>query len=405
MPRGQYRQQPNGYRAFIPETLPPVPPIVIDAEMLTILSDADRNLGRLDGITVTLPDPDMFIVMYVRKEAVLSSQIEGTQASLVDILEFEQDAHRARNPQDVEEVINYIGAMNLGLKSLRELPLSLRLIREIHGHLMDGVRGKDKSPGEFRTSQNWIGPTGSALSQAIYVPPPPHDMMSALDNWEKFLHDTTVNIPFLIKLGIAHAQFETIHPFLDGNGRVGRLLITFLLCQSGILHKPCLYISHFFKQYKSEYYTKLQETRDPGNWVGWIKFFLRGVSAVAEEASKTASAILTVRDETQSLISTTLSRTGAGHAMALLPTLFRRPLVNVGQVAETIGTTYATANYLVSDLTRNGILKEITGGDRNRVFSFHRYLSLFSESEAEPAGPPLAGPPNDTGNPEPELPL
>lgn len=402
MPRGQYRQQPTGYRAFIPEMLPPDPPIKIDPEMVAILSEADRNLGRLDGITLTLPDPDMFVFMYVRKEAVLSSQIEGTQASLIDVLEYENDVQRASNPQDIEEVINYVGAMNLGLHRLNETPLSLRLIRQIHEKLMDGVRGENKNPGEFRTSQNWIGPPGCTLAQASYVPPPPHDMLSALDNWEKFLHADTQDIPFLIKLGIAHAQFETIHPFLDGNGRIGRLLITFLLCEANILKRPCLYISHFFKEYKSEYYTRLQRTRDAGDWEGWIKFFLRGVATVAQEASDTASAILSVKEVTQSSISRELSRSSAGHAMPLVAALFHNPVVNVQQVSNIIGTTYATANYLVSELVRIGILREITGWGRNRRFSFDPYLTLFTNGQDDTAEEASV---EEATEVEPELPL
>ncbi|HEU0216331.1 MAG TPA: Fic family protein [Stellaceae bacterium] len=400
MPRGQYRQQPKGYRAFIPETLPPDPAINIDPEMIAILSQADRNLGRLDGITLTLPDPDMFVFMYVRKEAVLSSQIEGTQASLIDVLEYENDVQRARNPQDLEEVINYVGAMNFGLERLAVFPLSLRLIREIHAKLMDGVRGENKTPGEFRVSQNWIGAPGCTLAQATYVPPPPHEMTTALDNWEKFLHSNN-NMPFLIKLGIAHAQFETIHPFLDGNGRVGRLMITFLLCEADILKRPCLYISHYFKQYKSEYYTRLQRTRDAGDWEGWLKFFLRGVATVAQEATDTASAILHVKETTQETISKQLTRTSAGHAIPLISTLFHRPVVTVQQVADIIGTTYATANYLVSDLVRIGVLKEITGWGRNRRFSFEPYLALFTDADEAPT----AETDKEDAEIEPELPL
>lgn len=363
----------------MPEALPPDPPVHIDDEMIDLLSKADRNLGRLDGMTLTLPNPDMFVFMYVRKEAVLSSQIEGTQASLIDVLEFESNIQSAKNPADLEEVINYINAINMGLDRLRTFPLSLRLIREIHSVLMQGVRGNEKSPGEFRTSQNWIGPHGCSLDKAIYIPPPPHDMMIALGNWENFLHDDADYIPILLKVGIAHAQFETIHPFLDGNGRIGRLLITFLLCEANIMHRPCLYISHYFKRYKSEYYARLQDTRDKGDWEGWIKFFLRGVSEVAQEATKTASTILQVREDTQKLISEKLTRAGAGNAMALLSQLFYRPVVTVQQVSEIITMTYATANYLVSDLENIGILKEITGWGRNRRYSFEPYLRLFAD--------------------------
>jgi Fic family protein len=383
MPRGHYQNQPTGYRAFIPESLPPDPPVILDSEMIDLLSRADRNLGRLDGMTLTLPNPDMFVFMYVRKEAVLSSQIEGTQASLIDVLEYENDIQGARNPKDLEEVVNYISAMNTGLERLQHLPLSLRLIKEIHLALMRGVRGNEKSPGEFRTSQNWIGPPGCSLAQATYVPPPPHEMMIALGDWEKFLHNDKIHMPMLLKVGIAHAQFETIHPFLDGNGRIGRLLITFLLCEAKIMKWPSLCISHFFKEYKSEYYTRLQDTRDKGEWEGWLKFFLRGVSEVAQEATRTASRILQVREDAQKLISGRLTRASAGNAMALLSKLFYQPVVSVQHVSEIIGMTYATANYLVSDLEQIGVLKEITGGGRNRKYAFDPYLELFADERVE----------------------
>ena len=239
MRAGKYVKQVEGYRAFIPAPLPPQPPIVMDAELTRLLSEADHALGRLDGVTSILPNPDLFVSMYVRHEAVLSSQIEGTQSTLEDVLQFEIDAKGQEHPKDVEEVVNYVRSMNHGLKRLDSLPLSLRLIREIHEKLLQGVRGANRTPGEFRRSQNWIGPANCTLATATFVPPPVHDMQAALDNLEKFLHDTT-SYPALIHCGLAHAQFETIHPFLDGNGRVGRLLITFLLCQRGILKYPLL---------------------------------------------------------------------------------------------------------------------------------------------------------------------
>ena len=238
---GRYITQIEGYQAFIPNPLPPSPEIVMDQEMWQLLSQADRALGRLDGSTDALPNPDLFVFMYVRKEAVLSSQIEGTQASLIDVLEFESQTLEPENPQDVAEVVNYIAALNYGLERLETLPVSLRLIREIHEKLLQNVRGSERKPGEFRDQQNWIGFAGCSLKEATYIPPPPSDMKTALDNLEKFLHDPKP-MPILIKIGLAHAQFETIHPFFDGNGRVGRLLITFLLCEQNILKQPLLYI-------------------------------------------------------------------------------------------------------------------------------------------------------------------
>src|SRR5438128_10623272 len=246
MRAGRYVKQLEGDRAFIPAPLPPDPPVTMDAELLRLLSDADRALGRLDGATSILPNPNLFVAMYVPQEAVLSSQIEGTQSTLQDVLQFEIDSKGREFPKDVQEVVNYVRAMNYGLDRLRTLPLSLRLVREIHGKLLEGVRGSNRTPGEFRTSQNWIGPVGCALSNATFVPPPVHEMHQALDNLEKFLHDQT-SFPLLIHCGLAHAQFETIHPFLDGNGRVGRLLITFLLCERRALTRPLLCLCRYLQ--------------------------------------------------------------------------------------------------------------------------------------------------------------
>ena len=242
---GQYLTQPTGYRAFIPAPLPPQPPVHLAGELQRLLSNADRTLGRLDGSVLTLPNPDLFVFMYVRKEAVLSSQIEGTQSSLQDLLAAEAQLFDQAMPRDVDEVVNYVAAMNHGLARLDDLPVSVRLIREIHEKLMHGVRGDRLQPGELRTSQNWIGPSGSTLNTATFVPPPHHAVPGALGDLEKFIHQTD-DLPPLVKIALAHVQFETIHPFLDGNGRVGRLLITFLLTERQILHKPVLYLSHYF---------------------------------------------------------------------------------------------------------------------------------------------------------------
>lgn len=374
---GRYIEQVEGYKAFIPAPLPPVPEILMDSEMLTLLSQADRALGRLDGATDALPNPDLFVFMYVRKEAVLSSQIEGTQASLIDILEFESQSLEPDNPQDVAEVVNYIAAINHGLEKLSELPVSLRLIREIHEVLLTDVRGSERNPGEFRRSQNWIGSSGCSLNNATYVPPPPHDMMQSLDNLEKFLHSPEP-MPTLIKVGIAHAQFETIHPFLDGNGRTGRLLITFLLCEQNILQRPLLYISYFFKKYRSEYYDRLQAIRDSGNWEGWLKFFLRGVYEVAQEATATARKIVSLKEEHRQLL---LEKMGqrTGKAIALLESLYFKPIFKVEHAQEVTGLSYPNANTLIKDLCDVGILLEITGQKRNRAFAYDPYLQVFQD--------------------------
>src|SRR5260370_4671898 len=267
---GSYVSQIGGYKAFVPKPLPPDPPIQLDNEMILLLSQADMALGRLDGMSTTLPNVDLFVAMYVNKEAVLSSQIEGTQASLIDVLAFEADAALPDNPQDIEEVINYITALNYGLQRLSTLPLSLRLIREIHGLLLQGVRGADRNPGEFRTSQIWIGHHGGTIKTARFIPPSPTDMNRALDNLEAFIHAEKA-LPILLKVGLVHAQFETIYPFLDGNGRMGRLLITFILCYERILRQPLLYLSYYFKVHRLEYYEHLQKIRDEGDWESWLK--------------------------------------------------------------------------------------------------------------------------------------
>lgn len=379
---GRYIRQPAGYKAFIPRNLPPDPPIGMDGEMLTLLSQADRALGRLDGSTEMLPNPDLFVFMYVRKEAVLSSQIEGTQASLMDVLEFEDQSLEAGRPHDVAEVVNYINAMNYGLERLKNLPLSLRLICEIHEKLLAGVRGSERSPGEFRSKQNWIGSPGvDGLANATFIPPPPHEMGEALGNLENFFYDKMF-MPLLIKVGLIHAQFETIHPFLDGNGRIGRLLITFLLCEKGILKLPLLYLSYYFKRYRSEYYDRLQAVRDKGEWEGWLKFFLRGVYEVAKEATETARKIVNLREEHRALIATKLGR-AASKALLLLEMLYLRPRISVQAVMEATKLTYANANKPIKDLCNLGLLKELTGQKRNRRFSYEPYLSLFEERAAE----------------------
>ena len=377
MRAGNYIKQPSGYRAFIPAPLPPDPPVVMDSELTKLLSHADRVLGRLDGIGSVLPNPNLFVAMYVRQEAVLSSQIEGTQSTLEDVLQFEVDDKSNDLPKDVEEVVNYIGAMNHGIKRLSELPLSLRLIREIHARLMAGVRGQNRTPGEFRKTQNWIGPSGANLNSATFVPPPVPDMKEALDKFEKFLHDES--LPVLIHTGLAHAQFETIHPFLDGNGRVGRLLITFLLCQRKVLHRPLLYLSHYLKIHRAEYYDRLMSIRNEGNWEGWMKFFLRGVAAVSEEAIDTSRQIFALREQHSALVNGSLGSSAAS-GLRLLDYLYEQPIVNVRVVEKRLQSSFVTANKLVEQFVKLNILKEITGGQRNRRYSYVPYLALFESS-------------------------
>jgi len=375
---GRYVSQAAGYRAFLPEPLPPIPPIRLEGNLQSLLPLADRALGRLDGSIQTLPNPDLFVFMYVRKEAVLSSQIEGTQSSLQDLLSAEAKMFSPDLPTDVDEVVNYVNAMNHGLQRLSDLPVSVRLIKEIHERLLHGVRGARLTPGELRTSQNWIGPGGCTLSEATFVPPPPYEVPAALGSLENFLHSGS-GLPQLVQIGLAHVQFETIHPFLDGNGRIGRLLITFLPCQREILLKPVLYLSHFFKRHRAEYYERLQAVRDHGQWEEWLAFFLRGVSEVSREATHTARRILALREDHRTAVTTRMGR-AAGNGLRVLESLYQRPVVTVADVQSLTGTTYTAANNLVSSLTDLGILVEATGYKRNRVFRYQPYIDLFGEN-------------------------
>ncbi len=366
MRAGRLIHQIEGYRAFIPAPLPPDPPLAFDAGMIGLLSKADRALGRLDGITSILPNPDLFVAMFVRQEAVLSSQIEGTQSTLDDVLQFELDEEGTDLPKDVGAVVNYVNAMNYGLGRLKDLPLCLNLIREIHDRLLRGVRGGDKTPGDFRRTQNWIGPSGCTLKSASFVPPPVHEMHPALDNLERFLHDSD-SFPVLIHCALAHAQFETIHPFIDGNGRVGRLLITFLLCQREVLHRPLLYLSSYLKAHRAEYYDRLMAIRLSGDWEGWLKFFLRGVFLVSQAASDTARKILELRERHRQKIK----------VQPLLDYLFEQPLVSIPMVQNRLGCAFPTATKYVEQFAEEGLLRETTGFQRNRRYRFDPYLALF----------------------------
>ena len=383
MRAGKYVKQGTGFKAFIPAPLPPIPPVALDAELTRLLSEADRSLGRLDGIGSVLPNPDLFVAMYVRQEAVLSSQIEGTQSSLEDVLQFEVDAKGADVPKDVEEVVNYVRAMNFGIQRLEKLPLSLRLIREIHAELLKGTRGAHRTPGEFRRTQNWIGSAGANLANATFVPPPVPEMKEALHKFEQFLHDDS--LPVLIQTGLAHAQFETIHPFLDGNGRVGRLLITFLLCERKVLHRPLLYLSHYLKMHRAEYYDRLMAIRNDGNWEAWLKFFLRGVGEVSQEAIETARRIFALRDEHRQAINKSMG-SSAGSALRLLDYLYEQPIISVRLVEKHLKSSFVTANKMVEQFIKLDILNETTGRQRNRRYAYAPYLALFESSANQSEG-------------------
>lgn len=386
MRAGRYLKQRTGYRAFIPASLPPEPPITYDAELTRLLSDADRALGRLDGVASVLPNPELFVAMYVRHEAVLSSQIEGTQSTLEDVLRFEVEGSTAADrPKDVEEVVNCIAAMNHGMKRLPKLPLSKRLLCEIHKRLLKGVRGAERQPGEFRRSQNWIGPQGCTLAQAEFVPPPPDAMQTALDDFEKFLHNR-MSLPVLIHCALAHAQFETIHPYLDGNGRVGRLLITLLLCEREILQQPLLYLSYYFKAHRAQYYDRLMAVRNDGDWEGWLKFFLRGVYEVSLGATDTSRAILELRERHRSAIAAALP--GSTNGMRLLDYLFQQPAISVGMAEKYLGCAYVTAANVIGEFVKMGILVETSGRARNRRFQYREYLEVFARQVLRAAAEP-----------------
>jgi Fic family protein len=346
----------------------------LDSDLLGLLEEAGTELGRLDGVAKVIPDPDFFVSMYVRREAVLSSQIEGTQSTLEDLLQRELDENDDQR-SDVVEIVNYVQAMNYGLKRLESLPLSLRLIREIHKELLKDGRGSSATPGEFRISQNWIGPAGANLKQATFVPPPVPEMKEALHSFELFLHRDS-EYSTLIEAGLAHAQFETIHPFLDGNGRVGRLLNTFLLVHRGVLRAPLLYLSYYFKLHRTEYYDRLMAVRRKGDWEGWLRFFLRGIVQTAREATDTAERIFELRESHRSLI---LERGLGSNGLKLLSNLFERPLVNIKLAAALLDSTFPTASRAVSAFEELGILREITGQRRSRIYRYEPYLSLFDE--------------------------
>jgi Fic family protein len=372
---GKLITQPGGYKAFVPEKLPPDPPLRIESALQNLLSQADMALARLDGMGYFLPNADLFIAMYVRKEALLSSQIEGTQASLEDIFEYES-GDKPENINDVAEVINYIRALNYGMDRLKTLPMSLRLIKEIHGVLMQGTRGGNKTPGEFRKTQNWIGPQGSTLKDARYIPPPPHEVVKTMGDLEQYIHKGR-KLPVLIDCGLVHYQFESIHPFLDGNGRVGRLLITFYLYFREVLHRPLLYLSYYFKKNRQEYYDRLNMVRDKGDYEQWIAFFLKGVMETADSAVETSRKILELQTKHRNLL--WKKKLSSPLAVGILERLFQKPYVSVNDVAKEFSISFQAASTLVSQLEGAGILREITGKKRDKRFIYAEYITILSE--------------------------
>lgn len=375
---GRSIQCPAGYTAFIPDPLPPEIPWT--QELIRAISDADRMIGRLAG---RLPNPHLLIRPFVRREAVLSSKIEGTQATLGELLAAEAGAAVERSPADLREVGNYVVALEYGIKRLKTLPLSLRLAKELHEKLMRGVRGNQATPGEFRRSQNWIGPPGCALANATYVPPPPTELMACLGDWEKFLHDRS--LPPLVQVALIHYQFEAIHPFLDGNGRVGRLLITLFLIERSILPTPLLYLSAFFEATRRDYYDRLRGVQERGEWREWLHYFLNGVARQSEDALSRAERINRRLEEWRLAVSGTASKV----PLALVDQLAANPYLTIKGAAKRLGVAFTTAQRAVAKLEALSIVTEVSHAKRDRVYCAKTLLDILEEpARLTPAGEP-----------------
>ena len=374
MRTGNFIQQLQGelkYKAFVPSMLPFT--VRLDTEALVdAMSDANLAIGRLSAMTSGIPDVDFFIFMYVKKEAVLSSQIEGTLATFSDVLKAESDIKYGEIRNDVDEIINYINAMNHGLKRLNDLPISLRLIKEMHEVLLKGVRGHNKMPGEFRKSQNWVG--GASLERASFIPPPKHEILNLLGNLEKYINAESQE-PDILKAALLHLQFEAIHPFLDGNGRIGRLLIALFLCARGLLEKPLLYLSSYFMSHKQEYYDRLQAAHTKDDIEGWLLYFFDAVAETSSQALKTGEKIISMRKNDIDKV-TGMGRAGK-NGILLFNSLFRRPMMRIKDIERIAGMSTPNANLLAEKFVSAGILKEITGRVRNRIFVYKKYVDLF----------------------------
>jgi len=366
----------GGYWAFIPNPLPPR--IEYDQELINLLSDADRLLGELSGTGRLLPNPYLLIAPYVRREAVSSSRIEGTQASLNDLFFFEAEEQQLPKVPDVREVRNYVRAMEYGINRLKKLPVSIRLVKEIHKILMEGVRGKHATPGELRRTQNWIGPPGCTLNESIYVPPPVDEMKQSLGEWEKYLHSNPKQPP-LIQCALMHYQFETVHPFLDGNGRIGRLLITFFLCEKNYLTQPLLYLSAFFDRFRDEYYSRLLAISQQGDWHGWVKFFLRGVATQSKDALTDARKILDLHTKYQNVLRNTKKIPVAAHR--LIDELFANPVISIAGLSKKWDTPFISVKRGVSRLVEIGILREATDRKRNKLFIATELMKLLTTTD------------------------
>lgn len=363
-------------KAFVPQGLPPTPPLAISTQLRTKMNEALMALGRLDSVTLLLPGTELFLYTYIRKEAVLSSQIEGTQSSLSDLLLFEVEGVPGVPLDDVQEVSSYVAAMNYGLKQIGEgHPISLRLIREIHSALLSSGRGNSKNPGEFRKSQNWIG--GTRPGNAVFVPPPPHLLLDCMSKWEKFINDDPEETEVLIKAALAHVQFETIHPFLDGNGRLGRLFITLLFCKQNVLKKPMLYLSLYFKTHREEYYAMLQKTRLEGDWEAWLLFFTDAVTATANKAVDTVHRLTKMEEADRQKIQS-FGRISKS-ALIIHQALMEHPVLRAESIHKKTKMAPNTINKILRKMIESKIVKEVTGKKKNRVYSYSEYLNILSE--------------------------
>ena len=374
---GQLINAPQGYWAFNPAPLPP--PLTITWELAGEISEADRALSELAGVARMLPNPHLLISPFIRREAVLSSRIEGTQASLSDLFFYEASQTAEHRTADVQEVANYVHALEYGLARLADLPISTRLFREMHERLMEGVRGQHLTPGEFRRSQNWIGSPGCTLMEATFVPPPVQEMHEALSELERFLH-TKSPLPPLVRLALIHYQFEAIHPFLDGNGRIGRLLLTLLFCTEGLLPQPLLYLSAYFERRREEYYQGLLGVSQRGQWMQWITFFLRGVALQSRDAIRRSTLLLDLQKEYRDKL---LGERSTALTQQLMESLFSYPALTVAQATERLGTTTRTAQLSIDKLLDQNILREVTGKLRSRVYVASRVVEIIEAQEAE----------------------
>lgn len=373
---GIYRSNLSGdsaYKSFVPNPLPPTPPLNMDSALLELLIDSSRRLAELDGVANRIPNMNLFVSMYVRKEALMSSQIEGTQATLEDVLDPMLDANTNR---DVADVVNYIKATEFAIERLKTLPLCNRLLRETHAVLMENVRGQEKNPGEFRTSQNWIGGQGSTIKNARYIPPCPEDMIVAVSDLEKYINeDETYDV--LIRAALIHYQFETIHPFLDGNGRIGRLLIILYLMEKGVLSTPALYLSYFLKRNRVEYYDRMTEVRTKGNYEQWVCFFLQAIKECAEDAVRTIDELYALHQKNLAVING-MGRT-AKNALLLFDYLETNPIIDIKKTSQALGLSFNTVSAQVKRFIDAGILEQTDSASRNRTFSYKDYLDVLRD--------------------------